>query len=137
MYESILEKLIPGRFGPEGTFDYKGGPVSLTLDPDNGPIEATLALAKRFLADLETYDLAAQQRVLTDFFSTYNECWTSDTNPDLSREAFLANLRLTAINFLSDRSVDFFYSGGGMFGHHSLIAQALNGNTFERSQMFG
>lgn len=137
MYENVLEKLSSGRLGLEGAFDYKGSPVSLALDPDGGSIDATFALAKKFLADLEAYDLAAQHRVLVDFLSTYNECWADDTNPVLSGEAFLANLRLTAINFLSDSCVDFFYSESGMFGHHSLAAQALDGSTFEHSQMFG
>jgi len=52
-------------------------------------------------------------------------------------EEFLAKFHLTGINFLADTNVDFFYDESGMFGHHSMIPQIFDGETFDGVMMYG
>jgi hypothetical protein len=46
-------------------------------------------------------------------------------------------LTLNSIAFLSESSVDFFYTENGMFGNHYLIAQTFDGENFENATMYG
>lgn len=140
MYEKSLNSLSKDeRFEDTliGSFEYKGANVSISLDPDGGEIEDTVTLAKRILHNLEAQEQKAIKKLIDEFFEDYNEDWRNDDEPVLSPEEFASNLKLNAISFLADELVDFFFEENGMFGHHSIIAQIFDGETFSDATMFG
>jgi len=140
MYQSILEHLYVSEISKEdleGLFIYKGNEVTLTVSPDGEPIQKTLELARKFLIKLEKYEAKALDRVSKEYLSIYNEDWRNENEPTLSGADFLANLKLTHIWFLSTSNVDFYFSENGMFGNHTIIPQAFDGENFTHIDMYG
>ena len=111
--------------------------ILIDLDPDDVDINDTISLANKVLKDFKKFELNARENLISEFLDTYNESWLDDENPELSAEEFNENLKLTAINFLSNMSFDFFYTENGMFGNHTLISQSFDGENFEGGMMFG
>lgn len=140
MYEKALESLSADtRFENvlSGSLDYKGERISISLDPDDLEMKSTLALATKFLQNLEDYEERAVSKIVDEFFDNYNDNWRNDDEPRLTEQEFKSKLKFTGINFLSDELVDFFYEENGMFGYHSLIAQVFDGESFSDATMFG
>ena len=140
MSELALEDLKPNENGDGslcGAFEFKSKEVTINLDRDGEPAEQNLALAKKFLTNLEKYEKAALEKLYKDCFSMFNDDWRDEEEPRLNKEQFLARFTLTHIWFLSTDSVDFYYDDDGMFGNHSMIPQVFDGETFEYVQMYG
>jgi hypothetical protein len=126
-----------GAFETSILYNEKMIPVS--LDPDDLNIEKTILLANKIIEKIEYHEKKAMDRIVNDFLGTYNDVWSDKANgfPILNDAEFRKNLTLVGINFLSNSNIDFFYNENGMFGNHSLIAQSLDGENFEYSEMFG
>ncbi len=121
----------------EGKFNYQGTEVTVCIDPDDEKLDITVGLAKRFLSNLEGYELKAKDKILKEMFDQYNEDWRQENEPVLTKEEFLQKLTLVQIWFSGADSVDFMYRDGGMFGGDSLIPRCFNGETFTYVQIYG
>ncbi len=111
--------------------------IRIGLEPDDVEIEETIALANKVLSDITGYQVKAKNKIVEEFLENYNENRIDEGNPKLDEKKFVQNLKLTAINFLSNECVDFFYEENGMFGNHSLIAQSYDGASFDDAIMYG
>jgi hypothetical protein len=121
------------------SISYNKKMIPVSLDPDDLNIEETILLANKIIVKIEYYKKKAMDKIVNDFLDIYNESWSDTANgfPILNEATFRNNLTLVGINFLSNSNIDFFYNENGMFGNHSLIAQSLDGENFEYSEMFG
>jgi hypothetical protein len=116
-----------------------GQKIKISIDPDDVDLEKTSALANKIMSNFELYEAKARKRIVLNYLDNYNENWREeeDDEPELTESEFSQNLILYSIAFLSDASVDIFYSENGMFGNHSLIAQSFDGENFENATMYG
>ena len=121
----------------EGNFIYKGNEVSISISPDDIPIEETLKLAKKFLSKLELYETKSLERVSEEYLPIYNEDWRQDSAPILSKKEFFSNFTLIGLGFLSNDIVHFYFSENGMFGNHSIIPTSFDGENFTYVDMYG
>jgi len=137
--KNILEKNpdIEGFY--KTIFWFRGKKINIGLDPDEVSIEETIMLANKILQNFEYYEKKAKDKIVDDFIDNYNENWADEEEgySRLDEQAFRNNLELNGINFLSKDGIDVFYHENGMFGNHSLIAQAFDGENFDSSMMFG
>jgi hypothetical protein len=116
-----------------------GHKIKISIDPDDVDLDKTIALANKIISNFELYETKARKRIVLNYLDNYNENWRDeeDDEPELNESEFSENLTLYSISFLSDASVDIFYSENGMFGNHSLIAQSFDGENFENATMYG
>ncbi|MFN8355802.1 MAG: DUF2262 domain-containing protein [Spirosomataceae bacterium] len=119
------------------TITVNGQFIDVSIDPDDVTLDDTLALVNKVIGDLQGYASKAVNILIQEYLATYNDNWREDDEPELDEERFAANLTLTSLLFLSDSSVDFVYAENGMFGHHSLIAQSFDGETFDDAMLYG
>ncbi len=119
------------------TIAIKGQSIDILIDPDDVELEKTIDLANKILGEFEFYESKARKIVVQKYLELYNDTWRYEDEPELDEKSFEANLTLIGITFLSDSSVDFFYSENGMFDNHTLIAQSFDGENFEDATMFG
>lgn len=137
-HEVINSLKSTGEWGEmKGSFIWDGRDVSISVDPDEATLESTLAFAARLLESFEDFVRRSKNELLKECFAMYNDDWRQEGDPVLTANEFLANFRLTAINILGDKSADFFYSEGGMFGNHSMIPQIFDGENFDGVMMYG
>ena len=120
-------------------FSVNGQNIEISINPDDVELERTIELANKILGNFEFYEYNAREKIIEKFFDIYNEEWMDEEEgfPELDKKTFGDNLILTSILFMSDSSIDFFYSENGMFGNHSLIAQSFDGENFRDATMFG
>ena len=113
--------------------------IDISLDPDDVEIEKTIELANKIIGNFEFYEGNARRKIVEEYLENYNDNWRDEEEgePELDEKAFSKNLTLTSISFLSDSSIDFFYSENGMYGNHSLIAQSFDGENFDDTTMYG
>jgi hypothetical protein len=116
-----------------------GQKIKISIDPDGVDLSKTIALANKIMSNFELYETKARKRIVLNYLDNYNENWRDeeDDEPELNESEFSENLTLNSISFLSDASVDIFYSENGMFGNHSLVAQSFDGENFETATMYG
>ncbi len=119
------------------TIAIKGQNIDILIDPDDVELEKTIDLANKILGEFEFYESKARKIVVQKYLELYNDTWRYEDEPELDEKSFEANLTLIGITFLSDSSIDFFYSENGMFENHTLIAQSFDGENFEDATMFG
>lgn len=119
------------------TIAIKGQNIDILIDPDDVELEKTIDLANKILNKFEFYESKAKRIIVQEYLELYNDTWRYEDEPELDEKSFGANLTLISITFLSDSSVDFFYSENGMFDNHTLIAQSFDGENFEDATMFG
>lgn len=111
--------------------------LKIIIDPDDADIEDAMKLANKVLADLQTYEAKAREKIIEDYLDVYNDNWTDENNPKLNEQEFSDNLTLTNVSFGGEDSIEFFYAENDMFGGHSLIAISFDGETFEDVTLFG
>jgi len=111
--------------------------MDFLLLPDDADLEQTIALANKVLDNFPTYEKNARQRIIEDNLPLYNENCRMDNEPAITETAFSNNLTLQTISITSHFLVEFYYHENGMFGDHSLIAQAFDGEHFDESTVFG
>lgn len=112
--------------------------IHISIDPDDVEIEKTIELSNKIIDNFSFYENSARQKIINDYLENYNENWRDEEEGvELDQNAFSNNLTLKSISFLSDSSIDFFYSENGMFGNHSLIAQSFDGENFDYTTMYG
>ena len=113
--------------------------IDISLDPDDVEIEKTIGLANKIIGNFEFYEGNARRKIIEEYLENYNDNWRDEEEgePELDEKTFSKNLTLTSVSFLSDSSIDFFYSENGMFGNHSLIAQSFDGENFDYTTMYG
>ncbi len=119
------------------TIAIKGQNIDILIDPDDVELEKTIDLANKILNKFEFYESKAKRIIVQEYLELYNDTWRYEDEPELDEKSFEANLTLIGITFLSDSSIDFFYSENGMFENHTLIAQSFDGENFEDATMFG
>lgn len=119
------------------TIAIKGQNIDILIDPDDVELEKTIDLANKILGEFEFYESKARKIGVQKYLELYNDTWRYEDEPELDEKSFGTNLELVSITFLSDSSVDFFYSENGMFDNHTLIAQSFDGENFEDATMFG
>ncbi len=119
------------------TIAIKGQNIDILIDPDDVELEKTIDLANKILNKFEFYESKAKRIIVQEYLELYNDTWRYEDEPELDEKSFEANLTLIGITFLSDSSIDFFYSENGMFDNHTLIAQSFDGENFEDATMFG
>lgn len=119
------------------TIAIKGQNIDILIDPDDVELEKTIDLANKILNKFEFYESKAKRIIIQEYLELYNDTWRYEDEPELDEKSFEANLTLIGITFLSDSSIDFFYSENGMFENHTLIAQSFDGENFEDATMFG
>ena len=121
------------------TIAVNGQSIDISIDPDDVELENTIDLANKIVGNFELYESKARKIIIEEYLENYNENWRDEDEgeAELTEKEFSENLTLRSINFLSDSSVDFFYSENGMFGNHSLIAQSFDGENFEDTTMYG
>ncbi len=119
------------------TIAIKGQNIDILIDPDDVELEKTIDLANKILNKFEFYESKAKRIIVQEYLELYNDTWRYEDEPELEEKSFEANLTLIGITFLSDSSIDFFYSENGMFDNHTLIAQSFDGENFEDATMFG
>ncbi len=119
------------------TIAIKGQNIDILIDPDDVELEKTIDLANKILNKFEFYESKAKRIIVQEYLELYNDTWRYEDEPELEEKSFEANLTLIGITFLSDSSIDFFYSENGMFENHTLIAQSFDGENFEDATMFG
>ncbi|UUC44762.1 DUF2262 domain-containing protein [Flavobacterium cerinum] len=120
-------------------FVVNGQSIEISLDPDDVELEKTINLVNKIIGQFELYESKAKKVIIQEYLESYNDNWRNeeDDEPELDEQAFSENLTLNSITFLSDTSVDFFYSENGMFGNHYLIAQSFDGENFNDTTMYG
>ena len=121
------------------TITVNGQIISISIDPDDVELEKTIHLANKIIGKFDLYESKARKIIIQEYLKKYNDNWRDDEEgePELNEKSFSENLTLKSVAFLSDSSVDFFYSENGMFGNHSLIAQSFDGENFEDATMYG
>lgn len=111
--------------------------LKILIAPDDADIEDTMKLANKVLADLQTYETKAREKIIEDYLDVYNDNWTDENNPELNEQEFSDNLTLTNASFGGEDSMEFYYTENDMFGGHSLIAISFDGENFEDVTLFG
>lgn len=113
--------------------------IVFRLSPDDATLNETLVLANNVASNFKAYKQFAIEAITRDFLDNYNDNWADEDEgyPQLTKEAFISKLTITAINFTSTDLIDVFFNEDGMFGYHTLIAQSFDGETFEDTTMFG
>ncbi|AEH01958.1 DUF2262 domain-containing protein [Lacinutrix sp. 5H-3-7-4] len=113
--------------------------VVFRLSPDGASLSDILALANNVANNFNDYKQSATDAIVEDYFDNYNDNWADEDEgyPQLTKEAFISKLTITAINFTSTDLIDVFFNEDGMFGYHTLIAQSYDGETFKDTTMFG
>lgn len=131
------DETLKNTYNTEFTFEKQK--IQISIDPDDGEIEKTLALANNILSHFSLHEANARKVVIDTYLDNYNENWADEEDgfPKMNREEFSSNLSLYAINFLSDSCIDFFYDDNGMYGNHSLIGQSFDGENFDDAMMYG
>ena len=116
-----------------------GQNVEISIDPDDVELEKAVELANKIVGNFDFYEANARKKIIEEFLDTYNETWIDEEEgfSELDEKAFSENLTLTNIKFLSNSSIDFFYSENGMFGDHWLVAQSFDGENFDYTEMYG
>ena len=121
------------------TVTIHGQNIEVSIDPDDVELEKTIDLANKIMGNFEFYEANARKKIIEEYLDIYNKSWKDEEEgyPELDDKTFNGNLTLTSISFLSDSSIDFYYSENGMFGNHWLIAQSFDGENFDDAEMYG
>ena len=121
------------------TLTVNGQNLEVSIDPDDVELEKTIELANKIIGNFEFYDANARKKIIEEYLDTYNKTWIDEEEGylELDDKTFNENLTLTSISFLSDSSIDFYYSENGMFGNHWLVAQSFDGENFDYAEMCG
>ena len=109
-----------------------------------------MALARRLVSSLRSFDLKAKSAAADTLLETYNDDWREYkksengrmidvSDPELSASEFSERLRL---DWITIEQPDFFemgYSSGRLFAGHSVLVRSFNGEQFTdlNVQLFG
>ena len=76
------------------------------------------------------------QRIADDLLDCYNDDWRSENAPPITRKEFIQRITPKSIVVNTDGSGFFYFSDGGMFGHH-LIELRVDNRRFHEAALAG
>lgn len=136
--ENLKNNTSLNRYETDIFVDKKNIPI--LIDATAIEIQKSIDLANKIISNFEFYEKKARTKIVKEYLDDYNENWrdADEGEPELNEIEFTKDMVLENISIGDDSiSIDFFYSGNGMFGNHSLIAQSFDGENFEHYTMFG
>ena len=121
--------------GFDASVRYGRKAIKVLVTPEDLPIDKTLELARRFVAELAHYEALAKERAV-DLLKECNEGYR-DGKPQLRKEQFKATLELESLTFSGAEDVEFYFKDNDLFWGHSVIVQSFDGRSFTHATLFG
>jgi hypothetical protein len=120
------------------TVQHDGSGVSVSVDwPEYLDAGSLSESGQSYVNALLAQVSSAREFAASSLLATYNDSWTDDSHPRLSRDQFMARLRLEAVEMLDEPDVAcLLFKDGDMFGGHTVVVD-FEATTPVHASLFG
>jgi len=105
----------------EGEADWNGTRVRINLETsEDGTMDGALETAQALWKDQDTWKKRMDEYAVEELLPLKNDAWLMHGEPELTRQDFLARMKLDSITVRPDGDFDFWHDDGGLFWGHSI-----------------
>ena len=119
----------------EGAMDYMGTPCDVTLEVEEGDVEAhpQLARLRALAADLPALDQRVRDFAADELMETLSD-WCDEP---VSREEFQKRISISWLAISPDTTVTFFFDSDNMFTDHTIVIRMDANGKFTEADLAG